>query len=351
MEAARAEAEQLKEEIAQARNAANDTSLDAAAKSSSPAAQFSVKTRQILSGHFGKVQAAHWSRSGEQIVTASQDSTLVVWNAMTAKKTAWVLLASAWPLTCAFSPSGNLIASGGLDNTCTVYNLSSRDNPIRVPTCELQGHDGYLSGCRFVDEKHIITGSGDKTCILWDLETKKPIKKFDDNGGDIACLELSPTDERSFATGSVDSEVKLWDSRQGKCTHTFKGHEADVNTVSFFPTGLQVISGSDDCSCRLFDIRAYRELKSYSPATKAVVTGVATSRSGRYIFAASAIETKGRDSNEVISRAETRVFDTLKGSVVQAFSEDSRRISTIGVSPDGRAICTAGWDNMSRIWA
>ena len=172
-----------------------------------------------------------------------------------------------------------------------MYNLSSRDNPIRVPTCELQGHDGYLSGCRFVDEKHIITGSGDKTCILWDLETKKPIKKFDDNGGDIAwfvlcrmplsenispnqhtfrlsSLELSPTDERSFATGSVDSEVKLWDSRQGKCTHTFKGHEADVNTVSFFPTGLQVISGSDDCSCRLFDIRAYRELKSYSPPVR-----------------------------------------------------------------------------------
>jgi guanine nucleotide-binding protein G(I)/G(S)/G(T) subunit beta-1 len=32
---------------------------------------------------------------------------------------------------------------------------------------ELTAHDGYLSCCRFIDEKNIITSSGDSTCIYW----------------------------------------------------------------------------------------------------------------------------------------------------------------------------------------
>jgi guanine nucleotide-binding protein G(I)/G(S)/G(T) subunit beta-1 len=44
---------------------------------------------------------------------------------------------------------------------------------------------------------------------------------------------------------------------------TFAGHESDINAIQFFPDGNAFGTGSDDTSCRLFDIRADRELNIY----------------------------------------------------------------------------------------
>ena len=34
------------------------------------------------------------------------------------------------------------------------------------------------------------------------------------------------------------------------------GHESDINAVHFFPNGLAFSTGSDDASCRLYDLCA-----------------------------------------------------------------------------------------------
>ena len=87
-------------------------------------------------------------------------------------------------MTCAYGPTtGQLIACGGLDNICTVYNLGSKDVPIR-PVRELSAHTGYVSCCRFLDNS-IITASGDMTCIRWDIEKGSKINEFTDHNGDV----------------------------------------------------------------------------------------------------------------------------------------------------------------------
>lgn len=54
------------------------------------------------------------------------------------------------------------IACGGMDNMCTVYDLNNRDsNGGAKMVRELLGYEGFLSSCRFVDDKTLITGSGD----------------------------------------------------------------------------------------------------------------------------------------------------------------------------------------------
>lgn len=72
-------------------------------------------------------------------------------------------------MTCAFEQSkGNLVACGGLDNLCSVYQLNQPQ--VMRSHRELAQHDGYLSCCKFVGENSILTSSGDSTCILWDVE-------------------------------------------------------------------------------------------------------------------------------------------------------------------------------------
>ncbi len=54
------------------------------------------------------------------------------------------------------------MACGGLDNICSIYSLKSREGNVRVSK-ELQGHSGYLSSCRFLDDSRVLTSSGDMT--------------------------------------------------------------------------------------------------------------------------------------------------------------------------------------------
>jgi guanine nucleotide-binding protein G(I)/G(S)/G(T) subunit beta-1 len=125
---------------------------------------------------------------------------------------------------------GGFVACGGLDNICSIYNLRSKDVPIRVSR-ELNSHTGYLSCCRFLNDRQIVTSSGDMTCILWDVEAGNKVSEFSEHNGDVMSISLNPHDKNVFISGSVDATAKLWDMRTGRAMQTFTGHEADINSV------------------------------------------------------------------------------------------------------------------------
>ena len=98
---------------------------------------------------------------------------------------------------------------------------------------------------------------------MWDIETGSKVTEFADHLGDVMSISINPTNANIFVSGACDAFAKLWDVRTGKAVQTFAGHESDINAIQFFPDGNAFGTGSDDASCRLFDIRADRELMSY----------------------------------------------------------------------------------------
>eukprot|EP01117_Protostelium_nocturnum_P014603 TRINITY_DN556_c0_g1_i1.p1 TRINITY_DN556_c0_g1~~TRINITY_DN556_c0_g1_i1.p1 ORF type:complete len:348 (-),score=114.41 TRINITY_DN556_c0_g1_i1:453-1496(-) len=341
--AAKANIEELKEKVKAARETTNDTTLKEVTKDlpSLPKSE-KLKIRRTLKGHLAKIYAMHWTEEANvhHLVSASQDGKLLVWDGLTANKMFAIPLRSSWVMTCAYSPGGNFVACGGLDNICSIYSLKTRerDATIRVSK-ELNSHTGYISCCRFLDEKHILTSSGDMTCILWDIETGAKQAEFVDHNGDVMSLSINPADKSTFVTGACDMNAKLWDLRSKKCAQTFQGHTSDINSVHFFPNGMAFATGSDDTSCRLFDVRADRELMKYSQENASCgVTSVAFSSSGRYLFA-------GYDDFFC------NVWDSLKGERVFNLQGHDNRVSCLGVSSDGMALCTGSWDGLLKIWA
>jgi len=339
IKAVRKECEALKEKIKKIRDEKNDTTLKAYVESENVDLQRGdkMKIRRTLKGHLAKIYALHWAEDKIHLVSASQDGKLLVWDALTTNKVHAIPLRSSWVMSCAYSPSGNFVASGGLDNICSVYNLRSRDIPIKVCR-ELNAHTGYLSCCRFLNDKQIVTSSGDMTCILWDIEAGTKIREFADHTGDVMSVSISP-DKNFFISGAIDATAKVWDLRDGKCQLTFEGHESDINSVQYFPSGQAFGTGSDDGSCRLFDIRAYRELMSYThDEILCGITSVAFSISGRYLFA-------GYDDFQC------RVWDSMTGEMVYSLENHDNRVSCLGVSSDGMALCTGSWDTLLKVWA
>jgi len=237
IQAARREAESLKEQIRANREAMNDTTLKTFTRDlPNLPKNDKMRVRRTLKGHLAKIYAMHWAEDRTHLVSASQDGKLLVWDGLTTNKVHAIPLRSSWVMTCAYSPSGGFVACGGLDNICSVYNLRSREVPIRVCR-ELNAHIGYLSCCRFLNDRQIVTSSGDMTCILWDIEQGTKLTEFSDHNGDVMSVSISP-DKNHFISGACDATAKLWDLRAGKCMQTFAGHESDINAVQYFPNGL-----------------------------------------------------------------------------------------------------------------
>jgi len=333
---AKKEIEDLKQAIAQQRQQKADKMLMECCENI-PKTVLRMKPRSVLKGHLAKIYAMHWSDDSRHLVSASQDGKLIVWNALTGNKVHAIPLRSSWVMTCAYAPTGNLVACGGLDNICSVYNLHSKDNPIRVQR-ELNAHSGYLSCCRFINDKQIITSSGDQTCILWDIDTNSQVTTFEGHEGDVMSLSLY-TDKNIFVSGACDASAKVWDIRTGKCTHTFIGHDSDINAVQFFPSGDAFVTGSDDATARLFDLRCDQQLACYSNDNLiAGITSVAFSVSGRIVFA-------GYDDFNCVA------WDVLRGEHAATLAGHDNRVSCLGVSADGMALCTGSWDTVLKVWA
>ncbi|MCJ1431303.1 guanine nucleotide-binding protein subunit beta 1 [Xylographa pallens] len=303
--AARRDAEGLKDKIKRRKDDLMDTNLHTVAfQHTEPLPRIGMRVRRILKGHLAKIYAMHWSTDRRHLVSASQDGKLIIWDAYTTNKVHAIPLRSSWVMTCAYAPSGNYVACGGLDNICSVYNLSAShgEGPLRVAR-ELSGHSGYLSCCRFINDRRILTSSGDMTCMLWDIENGAKVTEFADHLGDVMSISINPTNQNIFVSGACDAFAKLWDIRTGKAVQTFAGHESDINAIQFFPDGNAFGTGSDDASCRLFDIRSDREVNQYS------------------------------------------VWDVLRGERVGALSGHENRVSCLGVSNDGISLCTGSWDS------
>lgn len=105
-------------------------------------------------------------------MTGSLDGKLIIWDSWSGNKVQVIPLRSAWVMSVAFAQSGNFVACGGMDNMCTVYDVNNRDATGSAKIVrELLGYEGFLSSCRFLDDKKIITGSGDmKMYLLITLE-------------------------------------------------------------------------------------------------------------------------------------------------------------------------------------
>jgi len=335
----------LQDNINKLRGMHEDSLKLAAEKRKIPFAETNFRQRKTLRGHYGKIYALQWrpevktDEDADNLVSASQDGKLIIWNGRTTNKISMISLKSSWVMTCAYAPSGCFVACGGLDNMCTIFPMADYASSDSGPVTELRQHEGYLSSCRFVNDNQILTSSGDSTCILWDIKKQAVKETFDSHGSDVMSVSISP-DKQIFVSGSCDMKAKVFDLHNGTCIGTFTGHEADINAVEWFSDGHAFASGSDDSTLKLFDKRAYRQLNNYGQESiMSGVTSICFSKSGKYLFG-------GYDDSPFAV-----VWDTLSTRNTQVLSNLVKRVSCIGLQSSGYAVCTGSWDYNLRIWA
>ncbi|KAI0369573.1 WD40 repeat-like protein [Pilatotrama ljubarskyi] len=155
------------------------------------------------------------------------------------------------PTFIVFSPNGRLMATGGSEASCRVWEAETLGHG--EPKWLLTGHKGAVTSASFSpDSMRIVTGSEDRSCFIWSTETGLPLVELHEHAGPVWSVCFSPDGTR-VASSSSDSTIKVCASWTGEQVLALQGHDNMVNAVTFSPDGRYIASASSDNTARLWN--------------------------------------------------------------------------------------------------
>ncbi|KAB1267378.1 Striatin [Camelus dromedarius] len=262
-----------------------------------------------LRSHFDGIRALAFHPTEPVLITASEDHTLKMWNL---QKTA---PAKKGPVLCVvMSSNGEQCYSGGTDGLIQGWNTTNPNidpydsydpSVLRGP---LLGHTDAVWGLAYsAAHQRLLSCSADGTLRVWNTTEVAPaLSVFNDNQelGIPASVDLVSSDPShmvaSFSKGYTsifnmetqqriltlesnldstnsscqinrvishptlpisitaheDRHIKFYDNNTGKLIHSMVAHLEAVTSLAVDPNGLYLMSGSHDCSIRLWNLES-----------------------------------------------------------------------------------------------
>ncbi|KAK7269614.1 hypothetical protein RIF29_22347 [Crotalaria pallida] len=142
---------------------------------------------------------------------------------------------------------------------------------------KLRGHRVSVY-CAIFDQsgRYVISGSDDRLVKIWSMETAFCLASCRGHEGDITDLAVS-SNNALVASASNDFVIRVWRLPDGMPISVLRGHTGAVNTIAFSPRPsavYQLLSSSDDGTCRLWDARfSQRNPRIYVPKPPDATTG------------------------------------------------------------------------------
>lgn len=172
----------------------------------------SGKLLHRLTGHDHTVTYAAFSPGGDKIVTASWDSTSKIWDTQSGNllnTLAWKKDNSAATQAC-FSNSGDTVVIGYANGELALWQTNT-GKFIK----KLEGHFSSVSTIVFSkDGKKILSSSTDKSVILWDVASTLNLVQFD-HSMDVSSAYFS-LDEKFIYTSCYDGSINYWNVATGE---------------------------------------------------------------------------------------------------------------------------------------
>ena len=231
-----------------------------------------------------------------------------------------------------FSPDGKRALSGSGDQTLKLWEVDT-GREIRT----LTGHTHSVESVAFSpDGKRALSGSGDQTLKLWDVETGREIRTLTGHTSYVFAVAFSP-DGKWALSGSWDETLKLWDVSTGREIRTLTGHfNYYVIAVAFSPDGKRALSGSWDETLKLWDVSTGREIRTFTGHIHNVGT-VAFSHDGKRALS-------GSDDNTL------KLWDVETGREIRTLGGHLDGVNTVVFSPDGKRALSGSGDNTLKLW-
>ncbi|KAF0883005.1 NOG1 protein, partial [Crocuta crocuta] len=218
---------------------------------------WSIETGRCLvkySGHVGSVNSIKFHPSEQLALTASGDQTAHIWRYAVQLPTPQPVADSTQQIC-----GEDEVECSDKDEPDVDADVSSDCPTIRLPLTSLKSHQGVVIAADWlVGGKQAVTASWDRTANLFDVETAELVHSLTGHDQELTHCCTHPT-QRLVVTSSRDTTFRLWDFRDPSIhsVNVFQGH-TDTVTSAVFTVGDNVVSGSDDRTVKVWDLRNMR---------------------------------------------------------------------------------------------
>src|SRR5262249_7492682 len=152
------------------------------------------------------------------------------------------------------------------------------------------------------DGTRIASGSEDGTVKVWDAEKGQAIQTI--KAGSVSCVAFSPDGKW------IAADAKVWKAETGWREFDVPGHQGAIQCVAFPPDGKQLVTGNEDGTLKLWNLKDDSELVLTFKGHAYPVTSVAISQDGkRLLSGAGAVGKPGQ----------VKVWDVTSGKEVFTF--------------------------------
>jgi WD40 repeat protein len=219
------------------------------------------------------------SPEGKLILSAGEDKTIRIWDAVTGKELRTLTGHDEAVLAVACSPDGKLAASGGDDGMVRLWDLATGRLLASINTAgTLPQPDPVRFICFSPDGKLLGLGCGNGTMRVFEAATGKELISMRNHTGSVPGMAFSP-DARLLACAREDGTVRLWDAITRREVRRLQGHTRAARGVAFSLDGKLLASCGDDGTVRLWDLATGQELRSLE-GHKGAVNAVAFTPDG-----------------------------------------------------------------------
>lgn len=201
---------------------------------------YSLEDPKLISIYKGHTSTVTSLKITKKLVSASQDSTIRIWNISTQE--CEVIYQFADPISDLVIKEFEIIA-GSWDRMLRIVDL--RENTIKDTLIASE----QPIKCMESENNIIFVGGCEMVIRAWDIENSQG-KEFKGHKSWVLGLKVQADYLYSY---SDDRTIKVWDKGTGRCLEEFVGHDDGVTCIEFADGMLY--SGSYDHSIRSWDLQ------------------------------------------------------------------------------------------------
>jgi len=168
---------------------------------------------------------------------------------------------AVWNLS--YNSTRQQLLSCSADGTVKLWSPSNAKTPLVATLGETE--EGVPTCCDWVtgEAGHLVVSFSTAACIIYDAETSAVVMRLDTaqdpvSGqpvGPINAVLAHPTLPLTI-TGHEDRHIRFYDNNTGALVHSMVAHLDSVTSLAVDQHGLYLISGSHDCSIRLWNLES-----------------------------------------------------------------------------------------------
>jgi WD40 repeat protein len=213
-------------------------------------------------GDLASVEDVAFSPDGNLVAAIAYGGSVCLWD-VAERRESGCMFTEGHGLRLAFSPEGARIATAS-ENFAVTWDIASGERLHRFDHIDLLGdaksaHWHWLSGIGFSpDGQFLATASGDRSARVWDLSSRQEALRLDD-AGPVGALAFSP-DGRRLATATDVGTVRVWEMLTGRELFRIGNPTGStVQALTFSPDGQQLAAGDWSAEIGIWSMRSALE--------------------------------------------------------------------------------------------